>query len=89
MSSSFFRSSPGWVADVCHREFLCIGDRLLFREGRTKGLGVVTSTGFDKSKFPNAEADEKDRTVVEKAGGSGGKAHDVKVAVAKTIGGKV
>lgn len=28
-------------------EFLAPGDRLLFREGRTKGLGIVTSVGYD------------------------------------------
>jgi len=37
-----------------------MGDKLLFREGRTKGLGIVTATGFDKQKFPNATADERD-----------------------------
>ena len=42
-------------------EFLCAGDKLLFREGRTKGLGIVTATGFDKSKFPHCEVQEKDR----------------------------
>jgi hypothetical protein len=41
-------------------EFLCAGDKLLFREGRTKGLGIVTATGFDKNKFPNAMAEERD-----------------------------
>lgn len=28
-------------------EFLVPGDRLLFREGRTKGLGIVKSIGYD------------------------------------------
>ena len=28
-------------------EFLCIGERILFREGRTKGLGIVKSLGFE------------------------------------------
>lgn len=28
-------------------EFLSIGDRVLFREGRTKGLGIVKSVGYD------------------------------------------
>ena len=31
-------------------EYLVPGDRLLFREGRTKGLGIVTSVGYDPSK---------------------------------------
>ena len=31
-------------------EYLAPGDRLLFREGRTKGLGIVKSVGYDKNK---------------------------------------
>ena len=31
-------------------EYLSPGDRLLFREGRTKGLGIVKSLGYDASK---------------------------------------
>jgi hypothetical protein len=31
-------------------EYLAPGDRLLFREGRTKGLGIVKSVGYDTSK---------------------------------------
>lgn len=31
-------------------EYLAKGDRLLFREGRTKGLGIVVSVGYDPSK---------------------------------------
>jgi hypothetical protein len=31
-------------------EYLAPGDRLLFREGRTKGLGIVKSVGYDASK---------------------------------------
>ncbi|KJR89341.1 GTP-binding protein 1 [Sporothrix schenckii 1099-18] len=30
-------------------EFLVPGDRLLFREGRTKGLGIIKSVGYDPS----------------------------------------
>lgn len=30
-------------------EYLRPGDRLLFREGRTKGLGIVKSIGYDPS----------------------------------------
>ena len=37
-------------------EYLTIGDRILFREGRTKGLGIVKSLGYDPSKPPNPEA---------------------------------
>lgn len=28
-------------------EYLAPGDRLLFREGRTKGLGIVKAVGYD------------------------------------------
>ncbi len=28
-------------------EYLAVGDRLLFREGRTKGLGIVKAVGYD------------------------------------------
>ncbi|RAL58654.1 hypothetical protein DID88_003018 [Monilinia fructigena] len=31
-------------------EYLAPGDRLLFREGRTKGLGIVKSVGYDPAK---------------------------------------
>jgi hypothetical protein len=37
-------------------EYLAPGDRLLFREGRTKGLGIVKSVGYDYSKPLNPEA---------------------------------
>lgn len=42
-------------------EFLAVGDRILFREGRTKGLGIVKQVGYDASKplNPNASGDEK------------------------------
>jgi len=29
-------------------EFLAVGDRILFREGRTKGLGIVKALGFEE-----------------------------------------
>ena len=32
---------------VLRPEFLAPGDRLLFREGRTKGLGIVKALGYD------------------------------------------
>lgn len=37
-------------------EYLAPGDKLLFREGRTKGLGIVKSVGYDPSKPLNPEA---------------------------------
>ncbi|KXT18488.1 hypothetical protein AC579_2264 [Pseudocercospora musae] len=41
-------------------EFLAAGDRILFREGRTKGLGIVKQVGYDPSKPLNPET-AKDR----------------------------
>ncbi|KAK4632005.1 GTP-binding protein 1 [Fulvia fulva] len=37
-------------------EFLSVGDRILFREGRTKGLGIVKQVGYDPSKPLNPGA---------------------------------
>ncbi|ATY62987.1 GTP-binding 1 [Cordyceps militaris] len=37
-------------------EYLAPGDRLLFREGRTKGLGIVKSVGYDPEHPLNKEA---------------------------------
>lgn len=45
-------------------EFLASGDRVLFREGKTKGLGIVKSVGYDPRQPLNPEAkqlQEKDR----------------------------
>jgi GTPase len=40
----------------CQRpEYLAVGDRILFREGRTKGLGIVKQVGYDSSKPLNPE----------------------------------
>ena len=41
-------------------EYLAVDDRILFREGRTKGLGIVKQVGYDPSKplNPNAEKEE-------------------------------
>ncbi|RYP33181.1 hypothetical protein DL766_003613 [Monosporascus sp. MC13-8B] len=38
-------------------EYLAKGDRLLFREGRTKGLGIVVSVGYDPKKPLQRQAD--------------------------------
>jgi len=45
-------------------EYLAPGDRLLFREGRTKGLGIVKYVGYDPSKplNPNAGNEENGET---------------------------
>ncbi|KAJ0317017.1 hypothetical protein COL5a_011322 [Colletotrichum fioriniae] len=39
-------------------EYLAPGDRLLFREGRTKGLGIVKSVGYDPNKplYPHGDS---------------------------------
>ncbi|OQO10243.1 hypothetical protein B0A48_04601 [Cryoendolithus antarcticus] len=45
-------------------EYLAVGDRILFREGRTKGLGIVKEVGYDPSKPLNPEA-AKERAALE------------------------
>src|SRR5689334_25191038 len=54
-------------------EYLVPGDRLLFREGRTKGLGIVKSVGYDPSKpLGQAEGEVKDKgAAAVKAGAEG------------------
>jgi len=37
-------------------EFLAPGDRVLFREGKTKGLGIVKSLGYDPQHPLNPDA---------------------------------
>jgi hypothetical protein len=39
-------------------EFLCLGDKLLFREGRTKGLGIVKELGYDNTNPLEREVDK-------------------------------
>lgn len=43
-------------------EYLAIGDRILFREGRTKGLGIVKSLGYDALKPLNPIAENNANT---------------------------
>ena len=50
-------------------EFLAIGDRILFREGRTKGLGIVKQVGYDPAKPLNPEV-AKENEKVEASGKS-------------------
>ena len=38
-------------------EYLAVGDRILFREGRTKGLGIVKALGFAEGSLRTTEAD--------------------------------
>lgn len=42
-------------------EYLAPGDRLLFREGRTKGLGIVKSVGYDPTKPLNPDAAKQEK----------------------------
>jgi hypothetical protein len=50
-----------------------VGDKLLFREGRTKGLGVVTATGYDRTKLSveRKDRDQEDKNKTNIAGGGG------------------
>jgi hypothetical protein len=50
-------------------EYLALGDRLLFREGRTKGLGIVKSVGYDASKPLNPENKKEEESVEGKGKG--------------------
>ncbi|KAB5513334.1 GTP-binding protein 1 [Coniochaeta sp. 2T2.1] len=62
-------------------EYLAPGDRLLFREGRTKGLGIVKSVGYDPSKPLRRKEDGED----EEGGTVGGTEevkHDTKAVTA-------
>ncbi|KAL8908150.1 MAG: hypothetical protein Q9207_000973 [Kuettlingeria erythrocarpa] len=43
-------------------EYLAAGDRILFREGRTKGLGIVKSVGYDSARPLNPEVTDEPRT---------------------------
>ncbi|KAK1809486.1 hypothetical protein LTR12_016169 [Friedmanniomyces endolithicus] len=40
-------------------EFLAVGDRILFREGRTKGLGIVKGVGYDAGKPLNPHPEKR------------------------------
>ena len=52
-------------------EYLAVGDRILFREGRTKGLGIVKSLGYDYKKPLNPElAKEKEENGKAKGDGN-------------------
>jgi GTPase len=50
-------------------EYLVPGDRLLFREGRTKGLGIVKSVGYDPSRPLMARAANGGSAGTENGGG--------------------
>jgi GTPase len=46
-------------------EFLAVGDRILFREGRTKGLGIVKQVGYDPAHPLNPDAAKEEEKKVE------------------------
>lgn len=48
-------------------EYLAPGDRLLFREGRTKGLGIVKAVGYDPTKPLSSTASGNSRANEESA----------------------
>ncbi|KAK3721484.1 hypothetical protein LTR37_003040 [Vermiconidia calcicola] len=48
-------------------EYLAVGDRILFREGRTKGLGIVKQVGYDPAKPLNPDV-AKEREKLEATG---------------------
>merc|ERR1711964_856279 len=49
-------------------EYLNIGDRILFREGRTKGLGIVKSLGFEEGSLGKNAASLMDSNSVSNNG---------------------
>ena len=63
-------------------EFLAIGDRILFREGRTKGLGIVKQVGYDASKPLNPDAGKEGEKGKENEGVEGGGGKSVVKAAA-------
>jgi hypothetical protein len=63
-------------------EFLAVGDRILFREGRTKGLGIVKQVGYDASKPLNPDAGKEQQGAEPAAEDGGEKPTVVKTAVA-------
>jgi hypothetical protein len=65
-------------------EYLAPGDRLLFREGRTKGLGIVKSVGYDPQKPLNADAAKKEQNA---KGEENGKAVEAPKAIATVASG--
>ena len=67
-------------------EYLAVGDRILFREGRTKGLGLVKSVGYDESAPLNPNAEKLRRNG---AGAPDGVGKVDGKGKAKGVGGKV
>ncbi|KAF2102352.1 GTP binding protein [Rhizodiscina lignyota] len=51
-------------------EYLAVGDRILFREGRTKGLGIVKTLGYDPENplSPEAKKEKEERERLKKEG---------------------
>ncbi len=57
-------------------EFLSVGERILFREGRTKGLGIVKSLGFEEGSLVKQGQTQADGSAAN--GAEGGDEKDVK-----------
>ena len=57
-------------------EFLSVGERILFREGRTKGLGIVKSLGFEDGSLAKQGQTQTDGSAAN--GAEGGDEKDVK-----------
>ncbi|KAI5790140.1 P-loop containing nucleoside triphosphate hydrolase protein [Geopyxis carbonaria] len=50
------------VFEFCQRpEFLSVNEKLLFREGRTKGLGIVTALGYDRGRVGKSTEKEPEK----------------------------
>lgn len=67
-------------------EYVCVGDKLIFREGRTKGLGVIKQVGYDKLKAPLSNKAKKEAEEVAADAAAARKAADVTVATKKAAG---
>lgn len=61
-----------------------MGDKLIFREGRTKGLGVIKQLGYDKLKNPLSRKAKEDAAAAAAAEGGGAGAGAGAGAVAGT-----
>ena len=51
-------------------EYLAVGDRILFREGRTKGLGIVKAVGYDPNKPLSSDGHKNDDQAAESDSGA-------------------
>jgi GTPase len=68
-------------------EYLVVGDRILFREGRTKGLGIVKKLGYDRNDplGPELRAQLEAKKEKEKEAGGSRKDHHQQPPVRKEV----